>query len=305
MEKETTDSYLKKCPECGNNYIAFDDKRAEITCGNCGLVIEDNLIDTGPEWRAFSSDEINKKTRTGPLMPLFVLDKGTNIDSKNKDAHGKYIDSKMVSLINRLRKWNRRAKINKSKDRNLSNAMEELDRLASRLHLSENIKEDTALNYRKVVNKKLTKGRSIIAMLLACIYISCKQNDTPKTFDEISEASQVDKKKIVMCYKTIFKELKLENKITSPKSYVSGICSVLKLSGNTENIARNIVEKSENTLVSVGKHPKALAGAAIYAASLANNEKRTQKEISVAAGVSEGTIRNQFNEIKLKVKSFL
>ena len=47
-----------QCPECGSYKHLHDYKRAEIICANCGLVIEDKIADTGPEWRSFDTDQI-------------------------------------------------------------------------------------------------------------------------------------------------------------------------------------------------------------------------------------------------------
>ncbi|RLG17280.1 transcription initiation factor IIB, partial [Nanoarchaeota archaeon] len=44
---------VPRCPECGSTSLKKDPARGEIYCENCGLVVEENLIDFGPEWRAF------------------------------------------------------------------------------------------------------------------------------------------------------------------------------------------------------------------------------------------------------------
>ena len=46
---------LTECPECDSEHIVRDYKRGEVTCRNCGLVVDDQVIDQGPEWRAFDS----------------------------------------------------------------------------------------------------------------------------------------------------------------------------------------------------------------------------------------------------------
>ena len=34
-----------KCPECGNTHLSKDYSRAELVCEQCGLVIDEALID--------------------------------------------------------------------------------------------------------------------------------------------------------------------------------------------------------------------------------------------------------------------
>ena len=199
------------CPECGNNDLILDGTRAEIICNSCGLVLTQKIIDSGPEWRAFSTEEANNKVRVGAPTTLTLHDKGlsTMIGWKNKDAFGKTISPKMKAEVYRLRKWHVRTRTNKSIDRNLAYAMNELDRFASQLTLSKDIKESSAHIYRKMANKNLIRGRSIEAMLIASIYATCRLSNIPKTLDDFIEFASVDKKKIARCYRLIINELRI------------------------------------------------------------------------------------------------
>ena len=64
------------CPECGSNHLSKDYSRAELVCQDCGLVIDEDLIDHGPEWRAFDSEQHEKRARTGSPMTYTIHDKG-------------------------------------------------------------------------------------------------------------------------------------------------------------------------------------------------------------------------------------
>lgn len=290
---------LNLCPECKNANLISDESRGEIVCKVCGLVLTQKIIDTGPEWRAFSSEEVNKKVRVGAPTTLTLQDKGlsTIIGWKNKDAYGKSISPKMKAEIYRMRKWHIRTKTNKSIDRNLALAMNELDRFASQLNLSKDLKESAAHIYRKMAQKNLIRGRSIEAMLIASIYLSCRLNSVPKTIDDFLEFASVDKKKIARCFRLILNELKVNIKVSSPTNFVPRFCAELNLSGRTQNRAVNILKLAREHRITAGKAPTGLAGAALYVAAIQEGERRTQKEISIAAGVTEATIRNRYKEI--------
>ena len=47
------------CPECGSTELIGDYERAEVVCSRCGLVIDENLVDMGPEWE---HSTMNKET---------------------------------------------------------------------------------------------------------------------------------------------------------------------------------------------------------------------------------------------------
>ena len=287
------------CQECGENNLIIDDSRGEIVCNSCGLVINQRIIDSGPEWRAFSSEEANKKARVGAPTTLTLHDKGlsTMIGWRNKDAFGKNITPKMKADVYRLRKWHVRTRTNKSIDRNLAYAMNELDRFSSQLNLSRELKESAAHIYRKMVLKNLIRGRSIEAMLIASIYAACRINCVPKTIDDFIEFASVDKKKIARCYRLILSELKISIKVSSPINFIPRFCAELNLSGSTQNRAAEILKLAKKYRITAGKAPTGLAGAALYVAAIQEGERRTQREISLAAGVTEATIRNRYKEL--------
>ena len=47
-EKEKVDE-VTTCPDCKSTHLKRDYDHAEIVCADCGLVLEDNIVDTGPE----------------------------------------------------------------------------------------------------------------------------------------------------------------------------------------------------------------------------------------------------------------
>ena len=294
-----SENFLNLCPECGNNNLISDDSRGEISCNFCGLVLKQRIIDSGPEWRAFSSEEANKKARVGAPTTLTLHDKGlsTMIGWRNKDAFGKNITPKMKADVYRLRKWHVRTRTNKSIDRNLAYAMNELDRFSSQLNLSKDLKESAAHIYRKMVLKNLIRGRSIEAMLIASIYAACRINCVPKTIDDFIEFASVDKKKIARCYRLILSELKISIKVSSPINFIPRFCAELNLSGSTQNRAAELLKLAKKFRITAGKAPTGLAGAALYVAAIQEGERRTQREISIAAGVTEATIRNRYKEL--------
>ncbi len=293
-----------KCPECGSTDVKRDYARGEIVCNKCGLVIEEDLVDMGPEWRAFDSDQRDKRARTGAPIKFTKPNKGlsTEIDQYNKDIRGVKISAKSRAQMQRLRKWHKRASISSSIERNLAIALTELDRIASSLSLPSNIREAAALLYRKAVEKGLIRGRLIESVVAAVVYTVCRQYNIPRTLDEISEVSGINKKEIGRTYRFLKKDLGISMPLTNPVHYVPRFASELGLSGKVQEKAREILEKAvEKGLIS-GRGPTGVAAAAVYIAGVIMGERRTQKEVADVAGVTEVTIRNRYRELKEKLK---
>ncbi|MFW6376042.1 MAG: transcription initiation factor IIB [Thermoplasmatota archaeon] len=294
---------VTECPECGSRHLAQDYDRGELICEDCGLVIDNQYIDEGPEWRAFDMKQEENRARTGAPMTQMVHDKGlsTGIDSSNRDSYGRSIPSKKKAQIYRLRKWQRRIRVSDATERNLAYALTEMDRMASTMGLPKNIRETAAVIYRKAVKKNLIRGRSINSVVAASLYAACRKAGVPRTLDEIAEATSSDRKEIGRTYRFLSRELVLKLKPTKPQEYLSRFCSELGLSGKVQKLAKNIIDKAEDRELISGKGPTGLAAASIYIASINANERRTQREVADVAAVTEVTVRNRYKELVEKL----
>ena len=292
-----------KCPECGSTHLSRDFSRAELVCEDCGLVIDEDLIDHGPEWRAFDSDQREKRARTGAPMTYTIHDKGlsTIIDWKNRDSYGKSIPTRNRAQLYRLRKWQRRVRISDATERNLAIALSGLDRLASSMSLPRTVRETAAMIFRKAALKKLVRGRSIEGVTAASLYAACRQCNVPRTLDEISNTARISRKEIGRTYRYISRELELKLMPTSPQDYISRFCSVLKLSADVKAKTLEILHEAANRELTSGRGPTGIAAASLYIASVLCGERRTQREVADVAGVTEVTIRNRYKELAEKL----
>jgi len=291
---------VKKCPECGSTNLVHDYDTGETICGSCGLVVQDVMMDEGPEWRAFTQEEKESRSRVGIPTSYSVHDKGlsTSIDRIDRDAFGRKLPLSTRLQMWRLRKWQIRSRVHSSIDRNLAQAMTELDRLSSKVSAPSAVKEKAALIYRKALDEGLVRGRSIAAIAAASLYAACRITGTPRSLREISEASLVSKKDVARCYRLLLRKLSLHIPIADPMIYVTKIARRADISGQIQALAVKILKEARRKHVSAGKDPMGLAAAALYIACKHLGEKKTQKEIADAAGVTEVTVRNRFKTLK-------
>ncbi|MCD6558439.1 transcription initiation factor IIB [Thermococci archaeon] len=297
---------VKKCPICGSEKLIYDPERGEIVCAKCGYVVAQNIVDSGPEWRAFDADQRARRGRVGAPVTYTIHDKGlsTMIDWRNKDIHGHDISSTTRAQMYRLRKWQRRIRVSDAAERNLAFALSELDRMASQLQLPRNLKEMAAVLYRKAVMEHLIRGRSIEGVTAACLYAACRMAKIPRTLDEIEEVARVDKKEIGRSYRFIARELNLKLPPTNPIDYVGRFADQLGLSERTKRKAIEILKQAVKRGLTSGRGPMGVAAAALYIASVLEGEKRTQREVAEVAHVTEVTVRNRYKELveKLGIK---
>lgn len=234
----------------------------------------------------------------GAPSTLTLHDKGlsTIIDWRDRDAMGKKLSPQKRAEAYRLRKWQIRMRVHSSLDRNLAYAMNELDRISSQLGVQKTIKETAAIIYRRSIEKKLIRGRSIEAMITASMYTACRLSKIPRTLDEFAINSRINKRDLGRCFRLILRELQLNIPIPRPISFVSRFANELKISGQSQQIAIDILERAKKIGITAGKDPTGLAAASLYVATLANGEKKTQREIARVANITEVTIRNRYKE---------
>ena len=288
-----------KCPKCGSKRLTKDYSRAEIVCEKCGLVIDAEIIDHGPEWRAFDNDQREKRARIGAPMTYTIHDKGltTTIGWQNRDAYGHSIPTRNRAQLYRIRKWQARTRFGDGTERNLAIALSHLDRMSSALSLPRNVRETAAMIYRKAIRMKLSRGRKIEGIVAAVLYAACRQCNVPRTLGEVSKVSELKRKEIGKFYRDISHRLQLKLLPTIPQDYVSRFCSQLTLSSDVQIKAREILKKALNKELVSGRGPTGMAAAAIYISSVLCQERRTQREISEVSSVTEVTIRNRYKEI--------
>ncbi|MFB6153788.1 MAG: transcription initiation factor IIB family protein, partial [Halodesulfurarchaeum sp.] len=293
-ESSSTESEVQVCPECGGNLVV-DEERGETVCTDCGLVVEEDEIDHGPEWRAFDSEEKDQKSRVGAPTTQMMHDKGlsTNIGWQDKDAYGRALSSRQRQKMQRLRTWNERFRTRNSKERNLKQALGEIERMASALGLPKEVRETASVIYRRALQEDLLPGRSIEGVATASLYAAARQMRTPRSLDEVANVSRIDEMEFKRTYRYIVRELSLEVQPADPASYVPRFTSELDLNEEVERRSRELLETAQEKGVTSGKSPVGLAAAAIYAASLLTNQKVTQSQVSDVTNVSEVTIRNR------------
>ncbi len=289
----------KKCSECGSGKLVRDYERAELVCAGCGFVIHDKIMDMGPEWRAFDQEQRERRGRVGAPMTFTIHDKGlsTMIDWRDRDSHGKDLTPKRRAQIYRLRKWQRRIRVSDATERNLAFALSEIDRMSSHLGLPRNVREAAAVIYRRAVEERLIRGRSIEGVAAAALYAACRECKVPRTLDEIADVSRVTKKEIGRSYRFIARELLIHLRPTSPTDYIPRFGSELGLSGEVQSKAIELLKEATKKGLTSGRGPTGVAAAAIYIASVLYGERRTQRDVADVARVTEVTVRNRYKEL--------
>ena len=292
------------CNNCNASRFITDGVTGEIVCSSCGCVISENIEDRGAERRNFPDKSDN--TRTGPGLSLKMFDRGLNtiIGMSNQDSVGKQISAKNVQTFGRLRKWDNRSQTKNSSNRSLRNALRELDKVQSKLGLSDTVIERAALFYRKAAEKNLLRGRTVNGMAAACLYASCRDLDHARTLTEIAKQFEINRKEVARSYRSLFKALDFVVSITDPIKSIGKIASKIGITEKTVRKAVRILDAAQDAGIVAGKNPEVIAATVIYAACVITGEAKSQMEISSASGISTVSLRNRMLDFKAELGLF-
>ncbi|MCK4380227.1 MAG: transcription initiation factor IIB [Candidatus Lokiarchaeota archaeon] len=282
---------LNVCPECGGSIIPLIET-GDVVCNQCGLVIDEKNVDFSHNGRrAYTNQEKNNREQTGAPISILLPDIGlSTVMDRNKINNPD---------LKRAAKWNTRITWQK---RNLLIASTELKRISTNLNLPIYIREAAMRLYREAFKKKLLRGRSINAMVAACLYLACRRKQLPRTLQEITNEAQANAKDVRRSYTTIIREFNLKSPSTDPVSLIPRYINDLELDSEIEQLTTKILNSYKARFSISGKDPKGLCAGAIYLASKIKNKETTQQKIVKTVGITEVTLRSRYKELKNKLK---
>jgi transcription initiation factor TFIIB len=285
------------CSACRSEVVVTDHECGEVICSRCGVVIARLEGSSIQEWRAFSVDDFYSRCRVGGATSLARYNKGLLTTIGNSR------DSKESGInFDRIRIWDFR--IQTANDRSLRQALPALEHLKESLGLPDTIVEKSAYFYRKAARINLIKGRTVSSVLAASVYLACRELETPRTLNEVSSASNVPRKKISRDYRLLVHTFDPKIPAVDHIRCITRIANKVGLSEKTKRVAVKIMRQVVAMQISAGKGPMGIAATVLYIACLQGGEVKTQKELSIAAGVTEVTIRNRYSDLKKYLQDF-
>jgi len=283
------------CPECRdpNPNIVEEFGSGDLVCGNCGLVLGDRIIDTRSEWRTFANDEGDDPSRVGAATdPL--MEGMENLDTVISFRDGG------TGMSRELLRAASRSQSTRT-ERNLLTAFRDIASWCDQFSLPKTISDIAKQLYKRSDEEKLLRGKSMDAIIAACIFIACRQAHVPRTFREICNLTHVSKKTLGQCYKALEQAFNLtpgasaqttgNSPSTGPETLLVRYCNHLDLPPNVQSVCGDIIVAARKHGIADGRSPVSIAGGAIYFTCLLLGKVKSVREISAVAGVSESTIK--------------
>ncbi|MFC7044798.1 transcription initiation factor IIB family protein [Halobacteriaceae archaeon GCM10025711] len=293
-EDESIATTTDECPECAG---ALRTVSGETHCTKCGLIISEDHIDHGPEWRSFEGETTDRK-RTGAPRTVARHDNGLSTTiGRVQDGSGNPLSWKKRRQLGRLRREHERAKRSSKRERNQVHGLVEIRRMTSALGLSNSLRDQASMVFKSAQKEDLLRGRSIEAIATGSIYAVCRMNGLPRTLDEVVRVARCEYSAAKNGYRVLNRELGIPSVPPRPGDFVGRLASDLGLSNRIRRRAQELVDLAEETGISNGVNPAGVAGACLYIAAHEHGRLIQQAAVAAAADVSTATIRDRRADI--------
>ena len=298
MEKtrdDVVDERPKGCPNCASTSLFFDPIRSELVCDRCGLVLGSSPVDPGPDWSPYEQDA----ARAGPPETVLLADGGlgNTFGGGARDASGRSLSANEAARFGRLRRVNQWTRLRGS-ERSLTGALAKANQLASRIDLPQDFKERTAVILRKALKADLARGRSMDAIVAACVYLATRALGAPRSLQEVATAAEITVHRLAATAKLVSRATRLATPPPKATDFVDRFASELGVSSVVREGALKILVDAADDLAMAP--PLGAAAGALYLASETMGEKLKQSDVSRVAGVSEVTLRKYYKVLRQK-----
>jgi len=274
--------------KCPNGNVLYDYARGTIICLDTAEVLDD-IIDSGPEWRAYTYDEYMARARGSEIFAPGEEPPPTQIHRPSK-----FVDIREKLIVARL---SRIAKRTQNYRRSNGDVERLINVYAAKLSVPRYIVDEAFKLYRKLRKMNVLRGSvrsSVVAA--ACLYTACRLHKFPRTIKEFTTTLGVSKRDISSWYRRIVNEVGVRAAY-DVEQYIKRICNVLNMRSTAVEKALEIYQAVRKTNVGSGKNPAGMAAAIVYLAGVLSDDRRTMKEIASVASVTEVTMRKRIREI--------
>ncbi|KAK5967498.1 hypothetical protein GCK32_004904 [Trichostrongylus colubriformis] len=253
----------RTCPHCGCSDIDEDAGRGDATCMRCGTVLEESIVVAENQFQE----------RAGGSGHTLV---GQFVSLERGQAQARAASHGLVSQESREVTFARGRKL--------------IEEIASQLRINQHC-IDTSYNFFKMsVSRNLTRGRVRSHVVAACLYMTCRLENTAHLLLDFSDVTQVNMFDLGRTLNFLSRSLRINLPSTDPCLYIMRFACLMELGEKLKevvNLATRLVQRMKRDWMSMGRRPTGLCGAALLLAARAFNFNRTISDVVKVVHISE------------------
>jgi transcription initiation factor TFIIB len=243
-------------------------------CAQCGLVVVESAVDTGPERRVFDERE-KRRVRTAPLKLVVKTDMAV------KPEHGV--------------QWRRLARFHREtlhgRERRLAKIGAELKRVKECVGLPQHAVEEAEALVKRYFEVVAGFPPEVVAVTV--LWTAAKAAGAPRPLEDFLKCSRAEERRVRKAAWRLKEEARLGRRPI--EDYVKALAARVNLPAPVVKSAVELLERNRRVLF--GKNPWASAAAALWLASL----KRLGflKALAEAAGTTTASIRKAADRMRV------
>ena len=264
----------RKCYNCGCTDIEEDVTGADAVCTGCGAVLESGIV--------VSELQFAENEGGGPF-PV-----GTFVSSESKGGGGTNFGGSFNSGIGP-----------ESRDVTLKKARKKILALTQQLRLRSKHVDDSFYFYKLSLAKNLTRGRNRSVVIGACVYITCRTQETGHLLIDFSDVLQVGLYQLGRTYLKLSRALCINIPAMDPCLFVMRFAHKLQLGDKTHQVsmsALRLVSRMKRDWIHLGRRPSSLCGAALLISSRLHQFSRTLTDVIKIVMLHESTVKERLIE---------
>ena len=281
------------CVHCKSDDLQLDN--GHIICKTCGT-INNTSIDCNAEWRYYGNDDSKFSDPTRCGLPTNSLLPQSSIGSTISFKHNESYD---MRKIRNYHMWNAMP----YKERALHNVFESIQIRAINSGIPSCIIEEAKILYKKISEKKISRGNNRRGIIASCIYKACSIQGSPRSSQEIADIFKISTKSMTRGCKNFDnimnynKHKTLDANSSNSVDFIRRFCSHLNLSESIYQVCKHVCEKAEEHNLVSKCIPPSIAAGSIYLVCSLFNINITKRDISDKCKISEVTISKCYKEL--------
>ncbi|MGC9153172.1 MAG: transcription initiation factor IIB [Vulcanisaeta sp.] len=303
----TADKLVKQnvqtCPVCGSTDFVLDSERGELICARCGTVVQEHIIDLGPEWRAFNDEESLALVRAKPISPALPgHGLGSSIISVTHDL---LLQRRLRALI-RLNRFNQY----QYTERRITELLDVIKPVKYELNLPDSVIEEALVLFRQLSSKYDLRGVRTKDLALVLLYVSCKRAKIVCPLRELRNILSIERSKRISKLLGLVRQVVGNNDIVIKSQeelgrFLQRVINALRLGEDVRyyvtRLAMDIINEGQRKRLTNGRTFYALVASAVYIAITLMGIRKRQRDVAEVSGVTDVTIRNRYKEIISKM----
>ena len=279
------------CNYCkAENSIQYDYRMSIEICNSCG-VINNKIIENFIQIQKV--EDVDYGNPINPLLPKSSM--GTQISFSN---------NLKFRNMQRIHNWNQIA----SEERGLYEVYKKIDQILFKVNISQKIINEIKMYYQKISAKDeeikgfLTRGKIRTSLIAACIYIGCKNNNSPINKKYLAELCEITEANITMGLRK-FNELEKNKNITIKKEnnihdYINNYANILEFNNDITKLIHLILIRSNKMCINSNSNINSICGGLFYFFINKYKLNIKKKELLKTINISEVTLNKIFKIYK-------